>query len=143
MKKEILPAVAAIIFNDHGEVLLQRRKDTHKWCIISGHVEFGETVSQAILREIREETEAEATIVRMIGVYSTPEFLTYNYPEKEVHYILTYFEAKLKTQIPPGFKNDETDALVYFPLRSLPDNLDQMNPHWLNDALSDDRIHIR
>jgi 8-oxo-dGTP pyrophosphatase MutT (NUDIX family) len=54
--KQILPAVAAVIFNDNGEVLLQKRKDVNKWCIISGHVEFGETIEAAILREIEEET---------------------------------------------------------------------------------------
>lgn len=45
---QILPAVAAAIFNDKGEVLLQRRRDVNQWCIISGHVEFGETVEEAI-----------------------------------------------------------------------------------------------
>jgi 8-oxo-dGTP pyrophosphatase MutT (NUDIX family) len=129
MKKQILPAVAAIIFNEHGEVLLQRRKDTGKWCLISGHVEFGETVVEAILREIREETQTDATVVRVIGQ-------TYQYDDRIVHYILTYFEAKLNAPIPIDYKNDETDALVFFPLQSLPENLDQMNPNWLKDAVS-------
>jgi 8-oxo-dGTP diphosphatase len=142
MKKEILPAVAAIIFNEHGEVLLQRRKDTRKWCLISGHVEFGETVEQAILREIREETTIEASIVRLIGVYSLPEFQTYHYDDRSVHYILTYFEATLKEMVPPGYKNSETDALVFFPVNGLPDNLDQMNPNWLKDALSE-KVYLR
>jgi 8-oxo-dGTP pyrophosphatase MutT (NUDIX family) len=142
MKNEILPAVAAVIFNDHGEVLLQRRKDTCKWCLISGHVEFGETVEQAIIREIKEETTTEASIVRMIGVYSIPEFQTYHYDDRSVHYILTYFEAKLKEPLPSGYKNSETDALVFFPIDSLPDNLDQMNPNWLKDALSE-KVFLR
>jgi 8-oxo-dGTP diphosphatase len=136
MKKEILPAVAAIIFNDQGEVLLQRRKDTNKWCLISGHVEFGETVEQAILREIREETTIEAALVRMIGVYSAPEFQTYHYDDRTVHYILTYFEAKLNETLPIGIKNSETDALTFFRPDGLPENLDLMNPNWLTDALS-------
>jgi 8-oxo-dGTP diphosphatase len=142
MKKEILPAGAAIIFNEQGEVLLQRRKDTNKWCLISGHVEFGETVEQAILREIREETTIEAAVVRMIGVYSSPEFQTYHYDDRTVHYILTYFEAKLNETLPPGIKNSETDALTFFPADSLPDNLDLMNPNWLTDALSAN-VHLR
>ena len=28
---EILPAVAAAIFNDNGEILLQKRKDVNRW----------------------------------------------------------------------------------------------------------------
>jgi len=46
--QQILPAVAAAIFNDKGEILLQKRKDVSQWCIISGHVEFGETIEAAI-----------------------------------------------------------------------------------------------
>lgn len=69
MKKQILPAVAAAIFNEKAEILLQRRKDVDQWCLISGHVEFGETIEQAILREIKEETNSTADIIRFIGVY--------------------------------------------------------------------------
>jgi 8-oxo-dGTP diphosphatase len=85
--KQILPAVAAVIFNDNGEVLLQKRKDVNKWCIISGHVEFGETIEAAILREIEEETNTKANIVRLIGVYSSPSSQTYNYNDRTVQYI--------------------------------------------------------
>lgn len=70
--RQILPAVAAAIFNDKGEVLLQKRKDVNQWCIISGHVEFDETIEEAMLREIEEETNTKARIIRFIGVYSSP-----------------------------------------------------------------------
>jgi 8-oxo-dGTP diphosphatase len=88
--KQILPAVAAAIFNDKGEVLLQKRKDVNKWCIISGHVEFGETIEAAILREIEEETNTKANIVRFIGVYSSPNSQTYNYKDRIVQYITSF-----------------------------------------------------
>jgi len=101
--KQILPAVAAAIFNDNGEILLQKRKDVNKWCIISGHVEFGETIENAILREIEEETNVKATIVRLIGVYSSPGSQTYFYRNKTVQYITSYFEAKLTETIFPNF----------------------------------------
>jgi len=66
MKTEILPAVSAIIFNEQGDVLLQRRKDTGKWCIISGHVEFGESIEQAIVREIQEELGVASSVKRRL-----------------------------------------------------------------------------
>ena len=83
MTKQILPAVAAAIFNDNGEILLQKRKDVNKWCIISGHVEFGETIEEAILREIEEETNTKAKIIRFIGVYSSPGSQTYLYGDRQ------------------------------------------------------------
>eukprot|EP01136_Pigoraptor_vietnamica_P025648 Opistho-1_new@79816 len=120
MIKQILPAVAAAIFNDKGEVLLQKRKDVNKWCIISGHVEFGETIEAAILREIEEETNTKANIVRFIGVYSSPGSQTYNYKDRTVQYITSYFEAKLTKAINPNFSNNETQELKYFKPENLP-----------------------
>lgn len=134
-RKEILPAVAAIIFNDKGEVLLQRRKDVNKWGIISGHVEFGESVTDAILREIQEETDTAATIKRFIGIYSSPFSQTYQYPDRTVQYVTSYFEASLLQAIPSGFSNEETQELRFFPKHALPSALAQVNPYWLQDAL--------
>lgn len=142
--KQILPAVAVAIFNEKGEILLQKRKDVNKWCIISGHVEFGETVEHAVLREIKEETDTTASIVRFIGVYSSPESQTYSYRDRTVQYITSYFEAKLAKDIPSGFSNNETQELKFFPTDEIPDDLALVNEHWLNDALEKNKgIFIR
>ncbi|WP_276370513.1 NUDIX domain-containing protein [Chryseolinea sp. H1M3-3] len=133
-QKEILPAVSAVVFNERGEILLQRRKDTGKWCIISGHVEFGETVQEAILREVLEETGVRSEIVRLIGVYSDPPYATYKYPERTVHYVVTYFEVRLLGKIEDGLTNSESEEFAYFAGDQLPE-LDLVNPNWLVDAL--------
>ena len=44
------------IFNDAGEILLQRRGDCNKWGFPGGIVELGETPEEASIREIKEET---------------------------------------------------------------------------------------
>ena len=49
-------AVNALLFNDKGEVLLAKRTDNGLWCIPGGHVDLGETLAQACLRELCEET---------------------------------------------------------------------------------------
>lgn len=133
--KEILPAVAAIVFNQQGEVLLQRRKDVDKWGLISGHVEFGESVTDAILREIQEETEASGAIKRFIGIYSSPLSQTYHYTGRTVQYVTSYFEVSLLQDIQPGFSNEETAELRYFPQHAIPEELALVNPYWLEDAL--------
>lgn len=38
-----------------------------------GFVELGETVEQAVVREVLEETGLETRIVRLVGVYSRPD----------------------------------------------------------------------
>jgi len=134
--QQILPAVAAAIFNDKGEILLQKRKDVNQWCIISGHVEFGETIEAAILREIEEETNAKANITRFIGVYSSPASQTYHYKDRTVQYVTSYFEAKLTGEIEPGFSNEETGELKFFAVENIPRELGTINPNWLTDALN-------
>ena len=135
-KNEILPAVAAAIFNERGEILLQKRRDVNKWCIISGHVEFGETVEHALLREIAEETNAGADIVRFIGLYSSPDSQVYHYPGRSVQYITSYFEARLTEPIADDFSNEETGELRFFPTTAIPNDMALINPYWLADALS-------
>jgi 8-oxo-dGTP diphosphatase len=134
-RKEILPAVAAIVFNNKGEVLLQRRRDVGTWGVISGHVEFGESVTEAILREIQEETATSASIKRLIGIYSSPLSQTYQYTDRTVQYVTSYFEVNLLTAIPPHFSNEETAELRYFPTNAIPEELALVNPYWLQDAL--------
>jgi 8-oxo-dGTP pyrophosphatase MutT (NUDIX family) len=135
VKQEILPAVSAVIFNDRKELLLQKRADTGKWCILSGHVEFGETVQQAMLREVLEETGTQSEIVRLIGVYSTPEYSTYYHPDRDVQYVVTFFEVKLLDPIAEGWSNAESEAFAYFAPHQLPADLDLVHPNWLADAL--------
>lgn len=134
-RKEILPAVAAIVFNDKGEVLLQRRKDVDKWGVISGHVEFGESVTEAILRELQEETATSASIKRLIGIYSSPLSQTYQYTDRTVQYVTSYFEVNLLADIPPNFSNEETAELRFFPPDAIPEDLALVNSYWLQDAL--------
>jgi ADP-ribose pyrophosphatase YjhB (NUDIX family) len=142
--QQILPAVAAAIFNDKGEILLQKRKDVNQWCIISGHVEFGETIEDAILREIEEETNTTASIVRFIGVYSSPDSQTYTYKDRTVQYVTSYFEARLNGSIGAGFSNNETQELKYFSPSAIPGDLALLNPNWLRDAMNKkERVFIR
>lgn len=134
--RQILPAVAAIIFNTEGQILLQYRKDVGQWCIISGHVEYGESITEAVLREIKEETNTEAEIVRFIGIYSSPAFQTYHHNDASIQYVTSYFEAKFTGQVDLQFNNNETGALQFFSPQQLPASLAQMHPNWLKDALS-------
>ena len=131
----ILPAVAAAIFNEKGEILLQKRRDAGKWCVISGHVEFGETVEEAVIREIMEETNCASSITRLIGVYSSPSSQTYTRHNRQVQYVTLYFEATLASPVLPGYNNEETAALQFFAPDRLPEDVDMIDPFWLKDAL--------
>jgi NAD+ diphosphatase len=65
------PVVAAIA--EQGDFILLARKNgwpPNKWGLIAGFPEAGETLEEAILREVAEETGLEGKIMELIGVYS-------------------------------------------------------------------------
>ena len=59
----------AIIFDAESRVLLCHRRDMDAWNLPGGGVERGELPTEAVLREVKEETGLDAAIVRLLGVY--------------------------------------------------------------------------
>ena len=67
--------VDGIVFIEDDEVVLVRRKyPPFKgfWALPGGFVEYGETVEEAVKREILEETSLKVEIISLVGVYSDP-----------------------------------------------------------------------
>jgi ADP-ribose pyrophosphatase YjhB (NUDIX family) len=64
--------VIAILSGDR--ILLTQREDFEVWCLPGGGIEDGETLTQAAIREAREETSLEVRIERLVGVYSRPKW---------------------------------------------------------------------
>src|SRR5205807_1292435 len=68
----VRPAVSAVIFDRRGRLLLQQRSDGGQWGLPGGSVEIGESVLDAVAREVHEETGLIVKARRLIGVYSAP-----------------------------------------------------------------------
>ena len=66
-------AVDAIINFDSGIVLVKRKNPPYGWALPGGFVEYGETVEEAVVREVREETGLDLQKIELLGVYSDPE----------------------------------------------------------------------
>lgn len=74
--KTPLLTVDCVVFDREGRLLLIKRGHPPfkgKYALPGGFVDIGETVEQAALRELKEETGIEGKIVRLIGVYSDPK----------------------------------------------------------------------
>jgi ADP-ribose pyrophosphatase YjhB (NUDIX family) len=69
-----LGATVAIIHDDR--ILLTLRNDFEVWCLPGGHVDDGEALAQAAVREAREETGLEVELTRLVGVYSKAGWFT-------------------------------------------------------------------
>jgi len=133
---DLKPGVAVVILNEEHQVLLQKRADVGLWGIPSGHVEIGETVSEAAVREVKEETNLNIRIQKLIGVYSDPGSQVFVYPSgKTVHFITTCFLAEI---VGGELRCDSNESLAvqFFSPQHLPPDLLRMHPQWLADALS-------
>ena len=69
-EKIMLVHAGGCIFNDRGEVLLQRRGDCDQWGFPGGTVELGETPQMAAVREVKEETGLDVAVGDLIGIYT-------------------------------------------------------------------------
>jgi 8-oxo-dGTP diphosphatase len=71
--KRPVVGVAVVARDDRGRILLIRRADTGTWALPGGTLEWGEPIRRCIVRELREETNAEPTSEpELVGVYSDP-----------------------------------------------------------------------
>jgi 8-oxo-dGTP pyrophosphatase MutT (NUDIX family) len=68
----MVPAVTAVITDEAGRLLLIHRTDNDRWALPGGGVELGESVSDAVKREVREETGIDVEVTGIVGIYSDP-----------------------------------------------------------------------
>lgn len=68
----MVPAVSVVVVNDTGEILLIRRSDNGNWALPGGAIDLGESLSQAAVRETREETGIDCEITGLTGIYTDP-----------------------------------------------------------------------
>jgi 8-oxo-dGTP diphosphatase len=66
-------AVDCIILVDDRVVLVERRNEPRGWALPGGFVDEGETLEQAVRREMMEETGLELDGLEQFHVYSDPE----------------------------------------------------------------------
>jgi mutator protein MutT len=102
------PKIAAgCVIVDGARVLLVKRgiePGYGKWVFPGGHVDRGETVEEAAIRETREECGVEAEIDELLGLYS--------YPGRPV--IIVVFRAHLAAGSPSPIAADETLEVGWF-----------------------------
>jgi len=94
-----------------GIVLIERRYEPLGYALPGGFVEVGETVEEAVLREVKEETGLDAQIVKLLGVYSEPN------RDPRFHVVSVVFVLDAYGE-PKG--GDDAKKAVVFPIEDLP-----------------------
>lgn len=87
----LVPGGSALVTDEAGRVLLQRRADSGNWALPGGTMDIGETLGQCIIREVKEETGLDIQITGLLGIYTDPQHvIAYADGEVRQEFNITY-----------------------------------------------------
>jgi ADP-ribose pyrophosphatase YjhB (NUDIX family) len=114
-----MPAVVGIIRNDSDEILFGRKHNEEIWGLIAGAIEIGETPSQAVYREVLEETGLKVRPESIIGVFGGEKHRFIYQNGHQVEYLTIVFDCKIiGGELQPD--NDEIFELKFFKEMEVP-----------------------
>lgn len=120
-------AVNVAVIDAENRVLLTRREDFEVWCLPGGAVDEGESLAEAAMREVREETGLKVRLSRLVGLYSRPNLGGYH--------TLALFAAEA---VDGPLRPDPREVLeaAWFASAELPDDLLWGQRERIEDAVS-------
>jgi 8-oxo-dGTP diphosphatase len=109
-----IPAATALVLNEHKQILLgKRRIDPQKgqWCLPGGFIEQGETMAEAALRELKEETGLVGTVISLLDCF---------YQESRFYGSLIIFGYMVSIQEGDLLAGDDLEEVRFFALNNFP-----------------------
>jgi len=109
----------ALMLENKGKILMIRRKNTGymdgMYAFVGGHVEEGESLRQAMVREVKEEAGIE---VREEDL----EFVCGIRRGTHSHYINFFFRAENYFGVPTIMEKEKCDDMQWFDIDKIPEN---------------------
>ena len=111
-------AVDAIVIKNKLRIpkicLIKRKNPPYGWALPGGFVDYGESTENACIRELKEETNMDAGLVRLFTVASEPD------RDPRQHVVSVVYTAYVKDTSVAEARDDATE-LDWFPLSDLPE----------------------
>jgi len=127
---------------DGDQVLLVRERSDGRWTLPGGWVDVNDAPSQAVAREIHEESGYRARAVKLAALVDKNR---HPHPPGVYHIYKLFFVCELAGGSPRA--GAETDAVAFFPVRALPQlstgrvlgpQIERLYQHRLNPGLPTD-----
>jgi nucleoside triphosphatase len=100
---------SGVVENSEGKILLAQSPKWHdKWTMPGGHIEFGETIEGAMIREIKEEVGLS---VESQGIISFGELINSKDFYRPAHFV--YFDVLCKVMENSEVKIDNDEIIGY------------------------------
>jgi ADP-ribose pyrophosphatase YjhB (NUDIX family) len=71
----LVVATSAVVVDGHGRILLQRRTDSGNWALPGGGMEMTESLTDSVIREVKEETGFDIEVTGLVGTYTDPKHI--------------------------------------------------------------------
>ena len=88
----VVPSVVAIVQDDKGRVLMIHKTDNDKWALPGGGHEPGESISDTVVREVKEETGYDVEVDTITGTYTNP------------NHVMAYDDGEVRQQFSIAFR---------------------------------------
>lgn len=112
-----------LLVRDGEKILMLKRANTGyqdgNYGLVQGHVDGGETVQEAIMREAKEEAGIDVALedVDVVHVQHSPA-----QDEPGAEYVCVFMEAKKWSGVVVNGEPEKCDEVSWFPLDQLPEN---------------------
>ncbi|WP_298334209.1 NUDIX domain-containing protein [Ferrimicrobium sp.] len=117
----LLPSAVALVERHSGELLLVRQADMADWSLPGGAIELGETPTQAVVREVAEETGLDIEEVELVTVVGGPRYRVVYASGDQVEYTSAIYRSRCRADQEPVPDGVELAELCWCP----PERLDE------------------
>ncbi|MCF7923849.1 MAG: NUDIX domain-containing protein [Candidatus Izimaplasma sp.] len=136
--KVILNACAVVIINQNNEILLQKRSDNLLWGLPGGLIELDESITEAAIREVKEETNLEIELIKFIGVFNNP-FMRWREKDRARIISFAFLGKTLSSEL--KINDHESKELRYFSYVNLP-QIHSMDTIEIIEAYYDKKFNV-